>query len=79
MLGKPSPIDWTMGGLAPGSIQVHGSRARPSILARQRRQHADGSRTSPTTWEITSAGGGTVNTTLDFAGMRNLTGGTANR
>jgi hypothetical protein len=77
LLGQTSPIDWSIDGLAPASIQVHGSRAQVSV------QGGSGSNTLigpnvPATWDITSTGGGTVNTTLAFTGIRNLTGGTSN-
>lgn len=76
VLGQSSPTNWSVSGLAPGSIQVTGARARLSLLAGSGDNTLIGPHT-PSSWEITSTGGGTVNSTLTFAGMRNLTGGTA--
>ncbi len=77
VLGQTSPADWTVSGLAPASIQVNGTRALLSVMGGSGGSALVGPN-SPTIWEITSTGGGTVNSTLTFSGIRNLTGGTAN-
>jgi hypothetical protein len=76
-LGQPGQNQWTIAGMSPGNIQVNGSRALVSLLGSSAANTLVGPN-APSSWELTSAGGGTINTTLSFAGMQNLTGGSAN-
>jgi hypothetical protein len=76
-LGQPVSNQWTIAGMAPGNIQVNGSRARVSLLGSSAANTLIGPSVA-SSWELTSTGGGTINTTLSFAGMRNLTGGSGN-
>jgi len=76
-LDSPEANHWVVSGLAPTPIEITGSHARPSIRGGSGVNTLVGPDV-PSAWELTSTGGGTLNTTLTFAGMQNLTGGSAN-